>query len=102
MFVSVSTDGTGVREADDLQRLHVATDLDPGTAGAALRGAGLGDVDADGTARLDVTALRDLARAAATREDWDDAWRTMIDHAIGKGWVSDDGRTVQAHLAPPD
>jgi hypothetical protein len=102
VFVRVSTDGTSVEEADDLGRLHVATDLDPTSAGAALREAGLGEVGEDGAARLDVTALHDRARAVATRDDWDEGWQAMIGYAASKGWASSDGSTVQAHLAPPD
>jgi hypothetical protein len=100
MIVRLDTWSLSVEEADDLRRLSVACEGIPAKADAVLRRAGLGVIDQNGDALLNVAALRDLASSASTRSDWDDGWVAMISYASGKGWISADGRDVRAHVEP--
>ena len=89
-----------VVDVDDLKRLHVAVGaVTDEEADQALRAAGLGRLD-DGTAWLDAAALRAAAESKATLADWAAQWDRMVAFAQGKGWVSDDGATLQAHVEP--
>jgi hypothetical protein len=89
-----------VVDVDDLKRLHVAVGaVTDEEADQALRTAGLGRLD-DGTAWLDVAALRAAAEPKATGADWAAQWDGMVEFARGKGWVGDDGTTLQAHVEP--
>ena len=89
-----------VVDVDDLTRLHVALGMvTDEEADQALRAAGLGRLD-DGTAWLDAAALRSAAEAKATVADWSAHWDRMVDFARGRGWVSDDGSTLQVHVEP--
>lgn len=97
MYVRLAAHKASVEEADDLKRLSVVTALDGAQAGAELRRAGLGDL-VDGSAHLDVAALHSLAASRATTAGWQDGWETMIAYAAAKGWVSEDGRHLIAHL----
>jgi hypothetical protein len=84
-------------EADDLRHLHVETQLtDPARIDAAMQAAGAGRLD-EGAAWLDIEYLR--ARAIpADPLPHSDSFDNMIDFARARGWVSADGRQVQAHV----
>ena len=88
-----------VSDVDDLKHLQVAVGaLTTEEADQALREAGLGRLaDAD-TAFLDVAALRAAAQARATADDWPGQFDGMVEYARGKGWVGDDGASLQAHV----
>jgi hypothetical protein len=100
MFVLVTTAGVTLEEPDDLGRFHVA--LDPGVADldAALRVAGWGQAQGDGDASISVEALRTAAAAAPVEPGWDARFDAMVDYARSKGWLSADGRAIQAHVEP--
>lgn len=102
MIVRLDEDAAAVLEADDLKRLHVEAPPAIDDVDAALRSAGIGTLAANGDAMLDVAELRSRARSVATATDWDEGWAKMIDFATSRGWVSDDGRSVQAHVARPE
>jgi hypothetical protein len=88
-----------VCDVDDLKRLHLAVGaLTTEETDQALREAGLGRLaDAD-TAFLDVAALRAIAQPQATSGDWSGQFDGMVEYARGKGWVGDDGASLQAHV----
>ncbi|MEU2348315.1 hypothetical protein [Modestobacter sp. NPDC049651] len=89
-----------VVDVDDLKRLHVAVGaVTDEEADQALRSAGLGRLD-DGAAWLDAAALRAAAEAGATAPDWAAQWDGMVGFARSRGWVSEDGATLQAHVEP--
>jgi hypothetical protein len=89
-----------VADVDDLKRLHVAVGaVTDEEADQALRAAGLGRLE-DGSAWLDAAALRAAAQARATVPDWAGQWDRMVEFARSRGWVSDDGATLQAHVEP--
>jgi hypothetical protein len=89
-----------VADVDDLARLHVAVGaVTDEEADAALREAGLGRLE-DGTAWLDVAALRSAAESRATADGWAQQWDGMVEQARTQGWVSDDGASLKAHVEP--
>jgi hypothetical protein len=98
MIVRVGKDGAVVTDADDCGRLHLETDLDGAALRTALTITGTGDlVDAD-TAHLDLAVLRSRAALIATAPDWAERWSAMTGYAQGRGWLSEDGRTVEVHV----
>lgn len=98
MIVRVGKDGAVVRDADDCGRLHLESDLDEAALRTALRTTGTGElVDAD-NAHLDLGVLRSRAALLATAPDWAERWSAMTGYAEKKGWLSEDGRSVQVHV----
>ena len=89
-----------VADVDDLTRLHVAVGaVTDEEADEALRAAELGRLE-DGTAWLEVAALRAAAEREATAADWAQQWEGMVETARSKGWVGEDGATLRAHVEP--
>ncbi len=88
-----------VMDVDDLTRLHLAlgavTDEE---ADRALRDAGLGCLQDADTGFLDVAALRAAAEAQAGGEGWAQQWDDMVGQAGSKGWLTDDGASLQVHV----
>ncbi len=88
-----------VVDADDLGRLHLAlgavTDEE---ADRALRDAGLGRMTGADNGVLDVAALRAAAQPQSDAADWAQRWDAMLDYARGRGWLSEDGASVQVHV----
>ena len=88
-----------VVDADDLGRLHLAlgavTDEE---ADRALREAGLGRLQDADTRFLDVAALRAAAESQAGGDDWVQQWDGMLEYAGSKGWLTDDGASLQVHV----
>ncbi len=98
MIVRVGKDGAVVRDADDCGRLHLETDLDEADLRTALTTTGTGElVDAD-NAQVDLATLRSRAALLATAPDWAERWTAMTGYAQKKGWLSDDGLSVQVHI----
>lgn len=98
MIVRVGKDGAVVRDADDCARLHLETDLDEAALRAALKNTGTGElVDAENV-HLDLAVLRSRAALLATTPDWAQQWTAMTGYAQKKGWLSEDGRSVQVHV----
>ena len=88
-----------VVDVDDLSRLQLAlgavTDEE---ADRVLRDAGLGRLaDAD-TGYVDAAALRAAAEPQATVPDWAEEWERMVGVARDKGWLADDGASLQVHV----
>ena len=88
-----------VVDIDDLGRLHLALgEVTDEEAAEALERAGLGRLrDAD-TGFLDAAALRAAAEPRATAPDWADRWDAMVAGAREKGWLSEDGASLQVHV----
>ncbi len=70
---------------------------DAGVLDEALRANALGNVDGDGEAMVRVEAVRRLA-SGAVGEAWEGDFRGMLDYARSKGWLSDDGASIRAHV----
>ena len=85
-----------VVDIDDLGRLHLALgEVTDEEASEVLERSGLGRIQDADTAFLDAAALRAAAEPRATAPDWSTRWDAMVAAARSKGWVSDDGATLQ-------
>ena len=88
-----------VVDVDDLGRLHLAlgavTDEE---AAEVLERAGLGRFRDGETAFLDVAALRAAAEPRATAPHWQARWDEMVALARSKGWLSEDGASLEVHI----
>ena len=98
MIVRLDADGLVVQDADDLGRLHLESALDAAGLDAALRATGSGEGAGADHALLDLAVLRSRARLAASAPDWPERWAGMVAYAERKGWLSEDGRSVQVHV----
>ena len=88
-----------LEEPADCGRFHVAVRGrgDAVALDAALRADAVGSVDGDGEALVDVAAVRRLA-AGAVGETWESDFAAMLDYARSKGWLSEDGASIRAHV----
>lgn len=88
-----------VVDVDNLSALHLALgEVTDEEAAEVLERSGLGRLrDAD-TALLDAAALRAAAEPRATGADWPARWDAMVASARSKGWVSQDGASIQVHI----
>jgi hypothetical protein len=88
----------------DLSRFHVEV-RHPGdgppllsAVDAGLRAADVGWTEGD-AAFVTVAALRRLADGVGVvSPEWDAAFEQMLAYAASKGWLSEDGAAVQAHI----
>jgi hypothetical protein len=88
-----------VVDVDDLSRLHLALgEVTDEEADEALREAGLGRLQDADTGLLDVEGLREAAESQVDAPDWADRFAGMVDLARDKGWLSDDGGSLQVHV----
>ena len=88
-----------VVDIDDLGRLHLALgQVTDEEAAEVLERAGLGRFRDSETAFLDVAALRAAAEPRATAPDWQARWNEMVVLARTKGWLSEDGASLQVHI----
>ena len=99
MFVLVAEDDgearASVEDPGNLRQLHAEfRRVNDDAAAAALAAAGLGSVDGD-HAWLDAAALRAAGDGSA---DWASRFDAMLAYAAGKGWASEDGARVRAHV----
>src|SRR5579864_2025439 len=88
-----------LEEPADCGRFHVAVrgTGDAATLDEALRANHVGSVDGDGEALVLVEAVRRLARGAVG-ETWEDDFAAMLGYARSKGWLSEDGTSIRAHV----
>jgi hypothetical protein len=85
-----------VVDIDDHGRLHLALgQVTDEEAAEVLERSGLGRFHNAQTAFLDAAALRAAAEPRATAPDWAARWDAMVASARSKGFVSEDGATLQ-------
>ncbi|HXQ60306.1 MAG TPA: hypothetical protein VN799_09405 [Acidimicrobiales bacterium] len=85
-------------EPEDCQRFDVVV-LGPGdtaTLDAALLAAAVGRTEEAG-ALVEVAAVRRLA-SGSVGDGWEADFVAMIEFARAKGWVTEDGRAIVAHV----
>ena len=88
-----------VVDVDELNRLHLALgEVTDEEADQALRDAGLGRLHDAETGFVDIEALRAAASAQSSAPDWGQRWEGMVAHARDKGWIGDDGASLQVHV----
>ena len=84
---------------DDLTSLHLALgQVTDDEAAEVLERSGLGRLQDADTAFLDVAALHAASAPRATAEGWQTQWDTMLATARSKGWLSEDGASLQVHV----
>jgi hypothetical protein len=98
MIVRLAAEGVVVRDADDLGRLRLQTDLEAEAVRTALVTTGTGELIDTDTAWLDVAVLRSRAALLAKLPDWPQRWRVMIDEAERNGRLSSDGRALRVPI----
>ena len=86
-------------EPDDCGRFHVAVrgHSHAPAVDDALQSSGTGWLDGDGNAYVRVERVRDLA-GGRVDDDWPERFEAMLRFAGDKGWLSDDGEAIRAHL----
>ena len=88
-----------VVDIDNLTALHLALgEVTDEEAGEVLEAAGLGRMGDGDIAFLDAAALRATAEPRSSTPDWARRWDAMMEHARSKGWLSEDGRSIQVHI----
>ena len=88
-----------VVDVDNLTRLHLALgEVTDEEASEVLERAGLGRIEDADIAFLYVAALRATAEKQGTAPDWAQRWDAMVAQAREKGWLSEDGASVQVHV----
>jgi hypothetical protein len=88
-----------VVDIDDLGRLHLALgQVTDEEAAEVLARSGLGRFQDAETAFLDAAALRAAAEPRASAPDWAAQWDAMVARARSKGWLSEDGASLQVHV----
>jgi hypothetical protein len=88
-----------VVDVDNLTRLHLALgEVTDDEASEVLEQAGLGRIQDADTAFLDTAGVRAAAEGRASAPDWADRWEAMVAGAREKGWLSDDGASIQVHV----
>jgi hypothetical protein len=63
----------------------------------ALVGASVGQMDGS-EALVNVTAVRRLA-SGSVPDGWEKDFLAMVDFARGRGWLTEDGHAIRAHVA---
>jgi hypothetical protein len=88
-----------VVHVDDLTRLHLALgEVTDEEADQALREAGLGRLQDAEIGFITIDALHAAAGPQSSAPDWAQRWDGMVATARDKGWVSDDGASLQVHV----
>ena len=103
MYVEVRGTKAEVRDPDNCRALDVRVSAeDRQTLDAALRASGLGNWNGGNEADLTTVALRAAAALGPVGPDWPSRWDAMISYATTKGWLSEDGTQLRAHLVDLD
>ena len=101
MIVDITDSGVTLTDPDDCRGFHsrVAAGVTDDAVDALLTRTGAGHrVGADQVA-VAVTWLR--AAASGVDENWERSFQQMLDYAGTKGWLTDDGGAVLAHIERP-
>lgn len=100
MVIVVDRDSVRLDDPEDLKGFKVVVQSgDETTVAPALKSVGR-LVDRE-TAWIRAGAVRALAHGRVD-DDWDKGFETMLGYAASKGWLSDDGSEIQAHVEWPD
>jgi hypothetical protein len=95
MYVVVRADAVGLHEPEDTGAFHLRLE-DGASLDGVLRALGWGRADDDGQhAWIRVAALR---HAGPSDRMWGSKLDGMLAYASSKGWMSEDGLEVRAHI----
>lgn len=99
MVIVVRGDVVRLDEPDDVGAFKVL--VERGTEIQVAQGvAQVGRLADRDTAWIRAEAVRALA-AGRVADGWDAGFEAMLRYAAGKGWLSDDGTEIQAHVEWP-
>jgi hypothetical protein len=100
LYFRISSESVELVAPDDVTSFHAvrSPELGQGELADIVRQADLGEVLPDGNHLM--VPLATVRRMAAGRvgTDWEQDFGSMIAYAERKGWLSDDGTRVRAHL----
>ena len=98
MIVDITDSGITLTDPDDLRRFHshVPLGVTDDTVDAVLARTGAGH--RVGAAQVAVTVAWLRASATGVDENWERSFQQMLDFAGTKGWLTDDGGAVLAHI----
>lgn len=101
MYISVNSDGVEVLESADYRRFHVAAGpaLSLADIGDQLRHTRLGDISGE-HAQIDISTLTDRLTDIGSYDAGQ--FSAMLTYADQNGWVTNDGRSLQAHIVRGD
>jgi hypothetical protein len=99
MYFLISADAVELLDPQDMTAFSVRcpADLDDGTLAASAERAGLGEVLGSGHVMVPVATIRRMA-GDRVGPGWDDDLAGMLAYATRKGWTSEDGSRVRAHI----
>ena len=98
MYVQVTPSEVTLEDPSNFKQFHVAVRGAAVDVGAALARSGFGSMEGN-DAMISVEAIRSAA-AGRVGEGWDAGFESMLEFAGTKGWLSEDGRAVRAHVEP--
>lgn len=98
MIVDVSESGVILLQPGDLRHLHLETSLDAQRTDDGLIACGLGTMLSEDLAALWVSNLRTRALGQYPAPQQISDWEGMLEVAHRRGWASDDGMQVHAHV----
>ncbi|MCF7549924.1 hypothetical protein [Pseudonocardia sp. WMMC193] len=97
MYFRLTADAAELVEPENVTAFSVRSDLGGADLAAAVERAALGAVLPDGEhVMIDVAAIRRLAGTVPA--GWEDDLAGMLAYAQKKGWTSEDGSAVRAHV----
>lgn len=97
MYVHVNGSRITLEEPEDLARFHVLCATGTSDLAGTLSSGGWGRLDESGEALIAVDALR-TAAAGRVGPGWDEEFAAMMAYATTKGWVTEDGGHLRAHV----
>lgn len=97
MYFRITAAQAELVEPENVQAFSVRSDLTGDDLAAAVRQAAVGEVLPDGEhVMVEVAAIRRLAGTVPA--GWEDDLAGMLAYAKKKGWTSEDGSAVRAHV----
>jgi len=99
LYFRISSRSVELVEPDDVTSFHAVRPAELGAAelDEVVRQAELGEVLAGDQLMVPLTTVRRMA-AGRVGSDWEQDFDSMIAYAERKGWLSEDGTRVRAHL----
>lgn len=98
MYVQVTPSQVSLEDPSNFRQFHVTVRGDAVDVAAALTRSGFGSMEGN-DALVSVEAVRSAARGRVD-DGWEAGFGSMLEFARTKGWLSEDGRSIRAHVEP--